>query len=226
MDKHQGCSKSTCVACHSAGVLTRRQLLGVSAGVVGPLLLAATRNPLLAAWAEEMAEIAPFKPCGPGADYRPRVMAAAYYRPRDSQTGLPKYGPQDRVHDPNSLYEEYLVQLREAAKAFNMKLDIAAAPLFSAEDARGWAAQVKKENPDGLVVMRLDFTAGPMMEVETILLEMDVPMLFFVPNQRMFGWGAYGLQERHTRPGRLLCATQDFGYVVSRLNHLGRAQTA
>jgi sialidase-1 len=40
-------------------------------------------------------------------------------------------------------------------------------------------------------------------------------------DQWMFGWGAYGLQERHTRPGRLLCATQDFGYVVSRLKHLG-----
>jgi hypothetical protein len=46
-------------------------------------------------------------------------------------------------------------------------------------------------------------------------------MLFFVPNQRMFGWGTYGLHERHTRPGRLFCATQDFGYVASRLNHLG-----
>jgi len=148
-------------------------------------------------------------------------MAAGYYRPRDSKTDLPEYGPQDRVHDPHALYEEYLGQLREAAKAANMKLDLAAAPLFMAEDARAWAAQVKKEKPDGLVVLRLDFTAGPMLEVETVLLELDVPMLFFVPNQRMFGWGAYGLQERHTRSGRVLCATQDFGFVVRRLNHLG-----
>jgi hypothetical protein len=113
------------------------------------------------------------------------------------------------------------MQLRGAADAFNMRLDTPAAPLFAVEDARRWRAQVEKEKPDGLVVMRLDFTAGPMMEVETILLDLDVPMLFFVPNQRTFGWGAYGLHERHTRPGCLLCATQDFGYGVSRLNHLG-----
>jgi hypothetical protein len=221
MDKQQCFSESSRVTCPSVGVLTRRQLLGVSAGVVGPLVLAATRNPLLAGLAEEMAEITPFKPCGPGAAYVPRIMVAGYYRPRDAKTGLPQYGPQDKIHDPSALYEEYLGRLRDMAKALRMKLEIAAAPLFSAEEARAWAAQVKKEKPDGLVIMRLDFTAGPMLEVETTLLELDVPMLFFVPNQRMFGWGAYGLQERHTRPGRLLCAMQDFGFVVSRLNHLG-----
>ena len=221
MVEHQCSNKSNCVACPAAGGLTRRRMLGLSAAAVGPLLLSTTRNPILAALAEELAEIAPFRPCGPGAAYVPRVMAAAYYRPRDPKTGLPKYGPQDKVHEPKALYEEYLVQLREAAKAHNIKLDIAPAPLFTEQDARQWTEQVKKEKPDGLVVMRLDFTAGPMMEVETTLLELDVPMLFFVPNQRMFGWGAYGLQERHTRPGRLLCATQDFGYLVSRLNHLG-----
>jgi len=220
MDQSQGCNKSMCAACRSSGVLTRRDLLGATAGVVGPLLLAAGQNPILAALAEEAGAITPFKPCGPGAAYVPRVMAAAYYRPRDPNTGLPKYGPQDKIHDPQALLEEYSAQLREAARAFNLKLDIAAKPLWTAEDARAWAAQVQQEKPDGLVVMRLDFTAGPMMEVETTLLEMDVPMLFFVPNQRMFGWGAFGLHERHTRPGRLFCATQDFRYVVSRLNHL------
>jgi hypothetical protein len=194
--------------------------LGVSAGLAGPLVLAAARNPLLAALAEEVAEIAPFRACGPGAAYVPRIMAAGYYRPRDPKTGLPTYGPQDRVHDPSALYEEYLVQLREAAKVANAKLEIAAAPLFTAEAAREWAAQVKQEKPDGLVIIRLDFTAGPMLEVETIVLETDVPLLFFVPNQRMFGWGAYGPHERHTRPGRLLCATQDFGFVVRRFKHL------
>ena len=147
MDKHQGCSKSTCVACHSAGVLTRRPASGISAGAVGPLLLAATRNPILAALAEEIAEVAPFKPCGPGADYIPRVMAAAYYRPRDSQTNLPEYGPQDNVHDPNALYEEYLVQLREAAKTLNMKLDVAAAPLLTAEDHVGGRHKSSRSSP-------------------------------------------------------------------------------
>ncbi|MBM4040558.1 MAG: hypothetical protein FJ290_18795 [Planctomycetes bacterium] len=181
--------------------------------MAGPLLLAAARKPILAAAAEEKAEIEPFKPCGPGAAYVPRVMAAAYYRPPTMAIS--------KTFDPDANYEGYQAQLREAAKALNMKLDIAPAPLSTPDHARQWAAQVEKEKPDGLVVMRLDFTAGPMMEVETILLQMDVPMLFFVPNQRMFGWGTYGLHERHTRPGRLLCATQDFSHVVSRLNHLG-----
>ncbi|MBM3892054.1 MAG: hypothetical protein FJ388_23305, partial [Verrucomicrobia bacterium] len=213
MNKYQCRNVSNCVACHSAGVFTRRQLLGVSAGVVGPLLLAATRNPILAALVEEMAKIAPFKPCGPGAAYVPRVMAATYYRPAETESS--------KTFDAAANYKGYLEQLREAAKALNMKLDVAPAPLFTPEDACRWAGQVKEEKPDGLVVMRLDFTAGPLLDVETILLEMDVPMLFFVPNQRMFGWGRYGLHERHTRPGRLLCATQDFDYVVSRLKHIG-----
>ena len=143
-------------------------------------------------------------------------MAAAYYR----ETGTSKTYT-SKTYDPNANYAGYLEQLREAAKASNINLQIAPAPLFTAEKARQWAAQVQKEKPDGLVVMRLDFTAGPMMEVETILLGLDLPMLFFVPNQRMFGWGTYGLHERHTRPGRLLCATQDFSFVASRLNHLG-----
>jgi len=221
----QRCNESNRVTCDSSGVLTRRRLLGISAGAVGPLLLAGKRNPILAALSEQLAQITPFKPCGPGASYVPRVMAVAYYQPRDPKTGRPPEGQGYRhvglTYDPKANYEGYLKQLREAAKKLNIQLDIAPAPLFTADDARQWRAQVEKKEPDGLVVMRLDFTAGPMMEVETTLLGLDVPMLFFVPNQRMFGWGAYGLHERHTRPGRLLCATQDFGYVVSRLNHLG-----
>jgi hypothetical protein len=181
--------------------------------MAGPLLLAATRNPVLAAVVEEMAVIAPFKPSGPGAAYVPRVMGATYYRRGPAGTA-------SKTFDPDANYAGYLGQLREAAKAFNLKLDVAPAPLSTAEDAHRWTAQVEQEKPDGLVVMRLDFTQGPMMDVEKTLLDLDVPMLFFVPNQRMFGWGAYGLHERHTRPGRLLCATQDFGYVVRRLNHL------
>jgi len=221
MDRHEFNSQTNGAACSLTGILTRRQLLGVSAGVVGPFLPAAVGNLGLAAAVEETAALVPFQPCGPGTAYVPRLMAAAYYRPRDPKTGRATYGPPSLNYDVNANYEGYLRQLRGAAKARNMKVDIAPAPLFSAEAAREWAARVKKEKPDGLVVMRLDFTAGPMMEVETTLLDLDVPLLFFVPNQRMFGWGGYGLHERHTRPGRLLCATQDFGYVVSRLNHLG-----
>ena len=37
MVKHLGPNKSTCVACSSAAGLTRRGLLGLSAGAVGPL---------------------------------------------------------------------------------------------------------------------------------------------------------------------------------------------
>ena len=205
----QRCNESNCVTCDSSGVLTRRRLLGVSAGAVGSLLLAGKRNLILAALFEQMAQITPFKPCGPGASYIPRVMAAGYYQPRDPKTGRPPEGQGyrhvGRTYDPKANYEGYLKQLREAAKTLNIQLDIAPAPFFTAADARPWRAEVEKKKPDGLVVMRLDFTAGPMMEVETTLLGLDVPMLFFVPNQRMFGWGAYGLHERHTRPGRLLC---------------------
>ena len=58
MAKHQCSNKSNCVLCPSAGGLTRRRLLGLSAGAVGPLLLSTTRNPILAALAEELTEIA------------------------------------------------------------------------------------------------------------------------------------------------------------------------
>ncbi len=194
---------------------SRRRLLGVTAGVVGPLFLPVIRNPIFAGLAEEIAQITPFKPCGPGAACVPRVMAAGYYGPR---CDLPPDDEKQRELDPN--YVRYLGQLREAAKALNLKLDIAPAPLNTPEDARRWAAQVEKEQPDGLVVIRLSILRGPLSEVQSILLGLDAPMLFFVPNQKMFGWGSGGLREELTRPGRLLCATQDFGYVVSRLNHL------
>ncbi len=91
-----------------------------------PLLLAATRSPILAGLVEEMAEITPFKPCGPGAAYVPRVMAAAYYR----ETGTSKTYT-SKTYDPNANYAGYLEQLREAAKASNINLQIAPAPLFT-----------------------------------------------------------------------------------------------
>jgi hypothetical protein len=215
MEKHHGCDTLHGMACYSPGAFSRRRLLGVTAGVVGPLFLPVIRNPIFAGLAEEIAQITPFKPCGPGAACVPRVMAAGYYGPR---CDLPPDDEKQRELDPN--YVRYLGQLREAAKALNLKLDIAPAPLNTPEDARRWAAQVEKEQPDGIVVIRLSILRGPLSEVQSILLGLDAPMLFFVPNQKMFGWGSGGLREELTRPGRLLCATQDFGYVVSRLNHL------
>lgn len=49
MNRQRGCDGLRCLAGASAGVLTRRRLLGVSAAVMAPLQLAGTRNPLLAA---------------------------------------------------------------------------------------------------------------------------------------------------------------------------------
>ncbi len=189
MGAHQS-FQPACAACHSVGVLTRRRLLGLSAGAVAaPLLLAATRNPILAALAEDIAEITPFKPCGPGAAYVPRVMAAAYYR----ETGTSRLRPERqlrRILGNNSAKRRKPRTLISRSRP---------APLFTAEKARQWRQRAEGE-ARGLVVMRLDFTAGPMMEVETILLDLDLPMLFFVPNQRMFGWGTWSSRTAYA-PG-------------------------
>ncbi len=55
MGKHPYCDASTCMAPDSAGAFSRRRLLGVTAGVVGPLLLPVMRNPIFAGLAEEIA---------------------------------------------------------------------------------------------------------------------------------------------------------------------------
>ncbi len=155
------------------------------------------RGPILAGLVEEMA-ITPFKPCRPRAAYVPRVVAAAYYR----ETGTSKTYT-SKTYDPNAnTARRCLEQLREAAESSNINLRIPRRfPLFAAE-AHQWAAPGPEGKARyGLVVMRLDFTARPMM-IETILLGLDLPMLFFVPNQRMFGVGTYQVFTNGTRaPG-------------------------
>ena len=73
MNKHVCLYKLRCAACHSQSDLSRRGFLSLSAIAAGSVLWSASRNPALGGLAEEMVEIAPFKPCGPGASYVPTI---------------------------------------------------------------------------------------------------------------------------------------------------------
>ena len=216
MTKSTCLHESHCAGCDSGGHLSRRGFLGLSTTALGSVLLSASGNRVLGALANETAEITPFKPCGPGASYVPRIKAAACYRQRDEK-GLTAR-PTLATYDVDAKYKDYCRQLGQAQKALGIKIDIAPEPIYSAEDAKRWVARVNEEKPDGLLVMRLDLLAGVMRQIESILLDVDLPMVFFVPNQMIFGRGGYGLLERHTQPGRLFCMTHDFGYALSGLN--------
>ena len=221
MSKKTCAHQSHCAGCHAGGGLSRREFVGLSTAALGLTFMPRTADRALAALAKAD-EITPFKPCGPGATYVPRIKAAAYYIKRvpvdpktDPRSGKLKRGVEGRfpvtTYDVDARYREYCRQLREAEKKLAIKIDIAD-PIHSVEDAKRWVAQIHEEKPDGLLVMKLDLTwRGAMAGIESVLLGVDdFPMVLYVRTISIFGRGGMGLHKEHTQPGRLLCMTQDF----------------
>lgn len=186
--------------------LTRRGFLVTTSALAGHSLIgcATSRPTPLIAPGER-----PVKACGPASRYVPKV-DAAFVR-REGEYGMRWPGA---IYDGEAARAHYTTELAKTARDLGIELTLRESPIYSLEAGEAWIAAAESRKVDALLVILLDRQehAWPTAKAAS---DSAVPTIIFSPVGSSFTTNTRGLA--HT-PGTVICATDDFSQVVSRLN--------
>lgn len=151
----------------------------------------------------------PAKACGPASQYVPKV-EAAFVR-RESEYGMRWPGA---IYDGETARAQYATELAKAAQDLGIELALRESPIYSLEAGMEWIAAAESRKADALLVMLLDRQehAWPTAKAAS---DSPVPTIVFSPVGSSFTTNTSGLAHA---PGTVICSTDDFSQVVSRLN--------
>ena len=141
---------------------------------------------------------------GPAANCVPTVKAC--FVRRRGEYGIPWPG---QIYDGEAARKKYMIQIAEAAKKLGVKLELAADPLFSKQEAEAWIAAASAEKPDGLLVVLLD-RHNHAWPTAYKAVESKIPTVIFSPVGTAFTENTEPLAEK---PGCFVCSTNDFRQV-------------
>jgi len=145
------------------------------------------------------------KPCGPGAQYVPKVKACFVRRQGDYGMRWP-----GQIYDGEAARKKYTRQIAETAAKIGIKLDMRAEPIYSPEEADAWVAEATDENPDGLLVVLLDRQQHSWPTANKAI-DSNIPTVVFSPIGSSFTTNTV---EPSKKPGCFIASTDDFGQVA------------
>jgi len=149
--------------------------------------------------------IAPIHPCGPASKYVPTIKAAFVRRKEDYGMLWP-----GAVYDGKSTRRMYTKELKETARALNVKLDLRPEPIYSAAEADAWCTDAKAAQPDGLVVMVHDRQKHSWPTARKAV-ETGIPTVIFSPLGTSFTTNTIHLADK---PGCVIYSTDDFSQAA------------
>jgi hypothetical protein len=148
---------------------------------------------------------------GPASGYVPKVKAA--FVRRKGEYGMLWPGA---VYDGEEARNKYSEELRKAAGALSLSLDIRDTPIYSPVEADEWLKQAKESKADGLFVLLLDRQehAWPTAQKSA---ESGIPAVIFSPLGTSFTTNTVNLAGQ---PGCVVYSTNDFNQAVYGLRML------
>ena len=151
----------------------------------------------------------PARACGPASEYTPRVEAAFVRREGDYGMRWP-----GAIYDGEAARAQYTEALGKAARDLGIQLVLRETPIYSLEAGKEWIDAAESRKADGLLVLLLDRQdhAWPTAQAAS---ESPLPAIIYSPLDSSFTTNTAGLAHA---PGTVICATDDFSQVVSRLN--------
>ena len=176
-------------------VSRRRFLLSAGGVLLAPCLLNAA---LLGGNSRERRIL----PCGPGAEYVPRVQAAFVRRKEDYGMLWP-----GAIYDGESARREYTRQIMQAGSELGMRIDLRPEPIYSATEADAWLSEAKAARPDGLLVILLDRQAHA-WPTAVKAADSGIPSVVFAPIGAAFTTNTAPIAAKE---GVFICSTSDFG---------------
>jgi len=169
------------------------------AGLFGTALLGA--KPLLSGLPGDTT----LKPCGPGAKYVPRIMAAVVRRKGDYGMRWP-----GAIYDGEAARNNYTQLALDEAGKLGADLRFSKTLIHSLEDADAWLAEAKKKEADGLFILLLDRQEHSWPSVVKAA-DSGLPTVVFSPLGSAFTTNTAELAHRS---GICLCCTDDFGQAA------------
>lgn len=138
---------------------------------------------------------------GPGAQYVPRIHAAFVRRKGDYGMLWP-----GAIYDGEAARRDYTRQLLAAERDLGLRVTMRPEPIYSADEADAWLAQVQADRPDGLLVIVLDRQqhAWPTAAKAAAT---KIPTVVFSPVGTSFTTNTVGLANRE---GVFIASTSDF----------------
>ena len=149
--------------------------------------------------------IEPIRPCGPASKCVPTIKAAFVRRKEDYGMLWP-----GAVYDGESTRRMYTKELKETARALNVKLDLRPEPIYSIAEADAWCAEAKAVKPDGLVVMVHDRQQHAWPTAHKAV-ETGIPTVIFSPLGTSFTTNTIHLADT---AGCVIYSTDDFSQAA------------
>jgi hypothetical protein len=187
--------------CDAGHAFTRRAFLRTSAACLAGSSLLGSRRLL----SQEKPSNSVIRPYGSAAKCVPTFKAAFVRRKDDYGMRWP-----GAVWDGEATRRKYTGQLKEAAEALGVKLDLRSEPIYSAEEADAWTAEAKAANVDGLIVMVHDRQEHSWPTAHKAVAT-GIPTVIFSPLGTSFTTNTIGLADK---PGCVIYSTDDFGQAA------------
>jgi len=205
---HQSCGSRCPAGC---AVSRRGFLAATSASAMGAMLLSSCKS-TDGEGASGAAEIRRIKPMGPASRCMP-VVHACFVR-RKEEYGMLWPGA---VYDGEAALRKYTAQMTAAAAELKIKLNLRAAPVYSAAEADAWLADATAARPDGLLVVVLDrqLHAWP---TAAKAIDTKIPTVVFSPLGTSF---TTNTAAPAAKGGCFICSTDDFSQVRYGMKMLG-----
>lgn len=202
---HEHNCRSRCPAhCHTS---RRHFIAAAGATIAGTLLL-----PGCSTSSKPSAEIQRIKPMGPASTCTPTLRAAFVRRQEEYGMWWP-----GQIYDGEAARRNYTRQIQQAAKDLNIKLDLRAEPIFTAQEADAWIAESVAAKADGLLVVLLDRQKHAWSTAAKAV-DSKIPTVIFSPLGSSFTTNTINLAER---TGCCICSTDDFSQVRYGMKMLG-----
>ena len=196
-----------CIAncsCHSG----RRDFIKKSALITAGAILANS----IGIYAREKGVMLPaIHGYGPASAYVPTVKAV--FVRRKEEYGMLWPGA---IYDGEAARIKYIQDLKEAAEATGVSLDIREIPIFSPEEADAWLKDAKESKADGLFVLLLDRQQHAWPTAQKAA-ESGIPTVVFSPLGTSFTTNTINLADK---AGCVIYSTNDFNQAIYGLKML------